>query len=121
MPRQVLATVCVSGREGNQRLRVLGAQGPVLGFAGCTYQMSQVGTVDPSSFGPFTARTQPQGIEHPQTGSSQLIVVVLSWRHGLTGQQGREAHHYLATHFRPEHWPLLDAPARRGEVTVIDV
>lgn len=39
----------------------------------------------------------------------------------MTGQQGREAHHYLATHFGPEHWPLLDAPARRGEVTVIDV
>lgn len=50
-----------------------------------------------------------------------LNTLYLVLEHKFTGQQGRDAHGYLASHFGAEHWPSLDAPARRGEVTVLDV
>ena len=50
-----------------------------------------------------------------------LSTLYLVLERDFTGQQGRQAHSYIATNFGPSDWPCLEGPTRRGEITVMDV
>ena len=57
----------------------------------------------------------------PITAFFALSTLYLVLEREFTGQEGRQAHSYIATNFGLSDWPRLEAPTRRGAVTVMDV